>query len=372
MKFELNLSKKELTIISLAFITLASIFVMGSLLIRNPDTTADADKHGWSADAAEEAAPIVAAMPAFGITGENGEVIVQSNEKANARLWDAVLAVNDGKHLPNVAQLIGDCVSRASMNASEYLICIEMKTGPPGQSEFHRIFSPYPYGVSRFLIGKGKLRGDGSCGAWAAKGVVEYGLLRADAEGVPPYSASVARDWGRNGPPQRFVEEGRHFPIKQASPVRTADEIRDAICNGYPVTIASNVGFEQIVTKDDRLVGARKGTWNHAMTVCGYDGQTGAEPYWYILNSWGELAHGKPLQGEPPGGFWIRERDMQAIAVQGDSFAYSGFEGFKGRSLNFHLFGEKKKEPDHAKRISVDTAKPRNGNASVASRSTGI
>lgn len=368
MKLEINLSKRELTIISVTFVTLASLSVMASLLIRDPDITADAAKHGWSADAAEEAAPIVAAMPAFEITGDNGEVIVQANEKANVRLWDAVLAVNGGKHLQNVAQSIGDCVSRASMNASEYLICIEMTTGPPDSDEFHRIFSPYIYGISRVQIGNGKIRGDGSCGAWAAKGVIEYGVLRVDYEGVPPYSAAIARDWGKNGPPQKFIEEARRFPIKQTSPVRSSDAIRDAICNGYPVTVASNVGFEKIITKDGRLVGVRQGSWSHALTVTAFDGQTGTEPYWYILNSWGEMTHGTPLQGEPPGGFWIREKDMQAIAVQGDSFAYSGFEGFKGRSLNFHLFGQKKKEFDHAKSISVDVAKPRVRDASIVSR----
>jgi hypothetical protein len=158
--------------------------------------------------------------------------------------------------------------------------------------------------------------------------------LHIDEPGVPPYTGALARLWGKNpGPPSKYVDIAKQFLVRSAAKVTTADEVRDAICNGFTVTIASNWGGTmRPPTVDGRLVNKRSTSWAHQMCVIAYDGKTGREPYFYILNSWGEDAHGRPPDDSPPGGFWVRKTDMEYIVRQGDSFAISNFEGFPDRT----------------------------------------
>lgn len=329
-----------------AFVTMSILSVVIGIvwIAGTPRETPDDAKHGWSAMAFEEpeTQEFISGMAPFQIVDENGIPISQDNKEANVRLWDAVVEVHGG-HLPNVPQQIGDCVSHAYCHAGEYLICVEMKTGPPG-NEFHRLFRPYTYGISRVQIGNKKLRGDGSCMAWAVRGGKQYGVLRADAEGVPPYSGSIARKWGASGPPSDLIEATKMYTVGSSSPVRSATEVRDAICNGYPCPFgAGGIGFDRVVEKYGRLVGLRSGSWSHAQCVIGYDG-SGPEPLFCILNSWGPLAGGKsPIDGSPPGSYWITEKDMEFIARQGDAFAISSFDGFKAREIDFRLTRKERK-----------------------------
>ena len=67
----------------------------------------------------------------------------------------------------------------------------------------------------------------------------------------------------------------------------------------------------------------------HQMCVDAYDGSSpsGAR-YFHVQNSWGPNAHPKPIDGSPPGGFWVTEAEIEYITAQGDSWAFSDFEGF--------------------------------------------
>jgi hypothetical protein len=302
------------------------------------------DELGWRPDLVEEAAPIVAEMPQFLIVGADPS---QDNSRANVRLWDAAKRVTGGQHLPNYPQQVGDCVSFGAKNAIEYLQCVNLADGidfalggpiARGPPEFRPVYPPYIYGTSRVQIGGGRLRGDGSVGAWAAAAVQQYGVLRSDAPGVPSYSGSVARDWGKSGPPRTLIDEAKRYPVKTVAPVRTPDETRDAIVNGYPVTIASSWGTRNYDIRDGRRVARGDGSWAHQMCLIGYDG-TASQPYWYCLNSWGPNAHPAPLQGEPPGGFWLNEASLKKILAARDSFAFSGFDGFPA-ALDFTVIGD--------------------------------
>lgn len=331
---------------SSGFVASVLAITLSLFLLRAPSETPPDARHGWSADAfqSEETSQIVGSLPGFQIVGDNGELIVQDNAKANVRLWDAVVAVN-GQHLPNIPQQVGDCVSWAYSHAGEYVICVEKAAG--GQTEFHRLFPPYIYGTSRVEIGRGKIKGDGSCMAWAVKAGQQFGVLRADAAGVPPYSGTLARQWGKDGPPRELIEASKMFTIGTVSPVRSTAEVRDAIANGYPVPFgAGGIGFDLVVVKYGRLLAEPpSGSWSHAQCVIGYDG-SGAEPLFCLLNSWGPLAGGKsPLSGEPPGSYWITERSMDRIARQGDAFAISGFTGFKARKIDFKLTARERSKP---------------------------
>lgn len=298
---------------------------------------------GLAVDHAEQAAPIVAQMPTFFVVGAEGE----DNRKKNIRLWDWVKIATGGKHVRNFAQETGDCVSQGTRNAAEYFNGAAIGKGLL-QSEYHEVFPPYTYGGSRVTIGKGKLgRSPGSVGAWAAEFTQRFGVLRADGEGVPPYSGKVADEWGYKGPPAQFVEAAKMFTFETVAPVKSARDVRDAICNGYPVTIASDFGTRTIRPKDGRQVAIRNTKWYHQMCIVAYDGSTNAGPWYYVVNSWGENAHPAPLQDEPPGGFWISEADCEYIVRQNDSYAYSGFAGFPAQEFqpDFSVIGAAGPQP---------------------------
>lgn len=286
---------------------------------------------GLDLDHAEKSENVAASMPKFQIVGADG----QDNAKKNIRLWDAMLKVR-GSHLPNVAQQIGDCVSWGAAHAVDYLQAVQIVRGEP--DAFKEAYPPYIYGISRVQVGKkhgSNFRGDGSIGAYAAEGLRDFGCLRSDASKVPPYSGNVAKEWGSKGAPDWAITEAKPFSVKTIAQVKSADEARDAICNGYTVTIASSWwGTTRIVPVDGRNVATRNTSWAHQQCLIGYDG-SGNTPYFYVLNSWGDNAHPRPLAGEPPGGYWVRYNDIDRICSEGDSWALSSFEGFPGEAIDW-------------------------------------
>lgn len=250
-------------------------------------------------------------------------------------LFDIVRKVL-GKDTPNYAQQVGDCVSFGAKNAIEYLSCIDILIRGDAE-KFKPIFPPYLYGTGRVFIGKGQLgSGDGSLGSWQAKAVEEYGAINSDADGCPSYSGSLARKWGyRPGPPDQFVTIGKKHLVQSTVKVTEWDEAVKFICNGYPITIASNVGFEMGAGNDG--FHDMSGSWGHQMCVVGIDDEH-TTPYAIILNSWGDV-HGRLKDfksGEelPVGVLRVKKSALQRILSQDDSFAYSQWQGFPAQKLS--------------------------------------
>lgn len=306
---------------------------------------------GWSQDAAQSPVTrqMVAEMPPFEILPEVPGV-KRDNTRSNVRFWEYAerQGIDYNKWLAK--QEVGDCVSWGMAKAGNWLQVIQITLGQ--RAKFQELYPPYIYGVSRVQIGGGRLSGDGSVGAWAAKAVQQYGVLSIEADGVPQYSGRIAREWGRRGPPEEFLRIGKETLIKTASPMRSAEDCCNAICNGYPVTIASNAGFGSITERDGRMVGRWTTSWAHQMHLCGYDGTAASgEKYFYVLNSWGHNAHPRPLQGEPPGGFWITWDDLDRICRQGDSFAYSAFDGFPSQDIPDFVIFQKGSNPNKKEKV---------------------
>ena len=265
-------------------------------------------------------------------------VVGQTESSAGKRcvLWDYARKVNGGQDLPNVAQQVGDCVSWGMKHALDHLACMEINRLGDNE-EFHESFAPYFYGISRYQIGGGRLgNSDGSLGSWAAEGARRYGVLRQDAQGVPKYSGSVAKQWGSKGPPQEFIEVAKSHLLKSAAEIKSWEQARDALFNGYSLTIASNRGFAMKL-KDDGGKSWFTGTdtWPHQMCILGYD-ETGTRPGYFRLNSWGPDAHGPQLDG-PNGGGWddVEKLDKELRSNQVECYALSQFDGFPAQKLDY-------------------------------------
>lgn len=290
---------------------------------------------GWlGIDAAKRAvADIGPTLPRFAIIGA-----ADSSEGKRVVLWDYTRQVNRGSHLPTWRQEIGDCVSMGAANAIDYLACMEIaRLGD--RERYRRSFPPFIYGVSRMQIGGGKLGlSDGSLGVWAADAVRKFGVLACDEPKTPKYSGDVARTWGRTpGVPKAFLELGKPHCLKTVAQVSNYPQVRDALINGYPVTVASSRGFRmELRVANGKSWGVPAGQWFHQMCFVGVDDDS-QRPGCYCLNSWGDTAHGKPADDAPPGGFWVDAEVVESMVKEGDSWAYSQFEGFPARKLNFRL-----------------------------------
>lgn len=286
---------------------------------------------GW---AGEEAA--AAARSALGRDAPPELLIVGADRadttNAYVRLWHFAKRCNDGRHFPNTAQQVGDCVSWGFANAANYSLATQLVLGQ-AEGGHRPAYPPYIYGYCRVQIGGGKIRGDGAVGSWAAKALEQGGVLGSDEPGCPPYSGNVARDWGKSGPPAKFVDIAKAFRAETRRIVDW-DDACQAIVNGWPIAVCSSAGFERIVEENDRIEGRWTSSWAHCMCFVAMDTRQGREAL-YCLNSWGPNAHAKAsryaeLDGAPPGGFWVLREDVERMLKQGDSHAVS-FNGFKPR-----------------------------------------
>lgn len=258
-----------------------------------------------------------------------------------------------GEDTKNYPQQVGDCVSFGAKNATEYLTCAQIANIAKSQTEvsvleyvssarikWRPVFPPYYYGIGRVYIGGNRLRGDGSLGSWMAKGVEKYGTLFSDETNVPKYSGSVARDFGRNKSSlDKWVDTADDYCVKSTALIRTWDELVAAVTNGYPVTVASNVGYTMEPGRDG--FHRRYKNWPHQMCIIGVDDNE-KDPYALILNSWGDV-HGHLEDFEtgeklPVGVLRVRRADIARMLAAGDSYAYSQFDGFPEQRLDKSLF----------------------------------
>jgi len=254
---------------------------------------------------------------------------------AQVMLWRYMREVLDGEDLVNIAQEVGDCVSWGMRNATAYVQAIPVLNRI--RQSFKDTYAPYFYGISRVQIGGGRIWGDGSVGAWAAQGVLKYGAIAADGDGVPGYSGSIARSWGRSGPPQRHVDDGKTRLVGAAANITSVHDAAEAIRNGHPLTVASNQGFRMEAAASG--FHEASGSWAHQMALIGVDlGGDGVEPHFCMLNSWGDV-HGRirdwrnPDETWPVGTLRVRFETVARMLAQRDSFAVSAFAGFPAQPL---------------------------------------
>jgi hypothetical protein len=250
-------------------------------------------------------------------------------------LWDACKKVTGGHLAAHDQDGVGCCVGEGFSSAVEYLQCVEIALGNEPQ-EYKPISCEAIYALSRVEVGGGRLRGDGSTGAWAAKAVREFGVLpRAVVGGVDlrEFSPQRARQWGDRGLPDDLEPEARRHPVRTVSLVTSFAEARAALANGYPVVVCSSQGFG--LTRDKDGFCPPLGRWMHCMCFIGAVG--GRRPGLCCLQSWGPRTPGGPIGiGDHPGcAFWVDADMADRMLRQRDSWALSAFDGFPGRRLDW-------------------------------------
>ncbi len=245
-----------------------------------------------------------------------------------ALLYEAVRKVW-GRDIDAGPQEIGDCVSWGFGGCVDTLACLEVVAGEQEEHSWDlRTCTEALYALSR--VEYGELDGsyeDGSVGAWAAAAVVKGGTLSRKRLGG--YDPRRAKEWGARGLPDDLEREARQHVVKTTSLVRSWEELKAALANGYPIAVCSNQGFS--LTRDSKGRCRPEGQWMHCMKFLGYrdDGWSAA----LCVNSHGEDSPSGP-KGDfdiPSNSWWVDAATVNYMLRQGDSYALSSFSGYPKR-----------------------------------------
>lgn len=229
----------------------------------------------------------------------------------------------------------GDCTSHGTRNATDLSRATEIYAGER-ESFVAR-------GATEPIYGHRGHSGQGMSVVRAARFVTSEGgiLLRKNYDGVvdlSQYTPRIGMSWGRRGVPSDVLNLAKEHSFQTSSLVTTVEEARDAIANGYALTVGSNYGFSS--RRDKHGIARRSGRWNHCMCWAAVDDtkQRLNETLFLIINSWGRWNSGPKVLGQPEGSFWIRESDAAGMLRQNQAYALSGFNGFPPRKVDFGMF----------------------------------
>ena len=234
------------------------------------------------------------------------------------------------------------CVGAGGGNCLMTLIMIEViRLGDPEKALIP--FWLLPYGRSRYYLGD-RGPGEGSTGGTFAKAMKEDGVIPANLPELPKFTNTDGLVWGQaaemrwsdgdNPDTMRLLPEARKHVVRTVAQCRSTDEVRQAIQNGYPCTIASNWGGQMRIQPSGNppcLLNRKAGTWNHQMSVLGWWQHPSLGELFWIQNQWGLRAHGEDPAGGPLGGFWVKQADLAFIVRQNETFAFSQHQGFPGQ-----------------------------------------
>lgn len=294
-------------------------------------------------EAAEAAHRAATEMPRFAVDGVTKYPDGSASEPERVNLYEAwkhpdVVAAN-GWEFTGVHQLTGSCVGAGGGNC--WFTLAGMDVIKRGDAEKPLLpFWLLPYGRSRYYLGD-RGPGEGSTGSTFAKAAREDGVVPAVGDSLPSFTRDDGFVWGRsvemkwsdgdNSDTMALLPKSRMHLVKTTAQCRSADDVREAIVNGYPCTCASmyahNGGRVQGSGKNAVLIASRQGSWAHQMSLLAWWMHPEFGELFYLMNQWGLRAHGQDPAGAPAGGVWIKKADVDWIC-RDEVFAFSQFAGF--------------------------------------------
>ena len=228
-----------------------------------------------------------------------------------------------------------NCVSHATRNACDVSRAVEIDVHKEKDGWLAR-------GATEAIYGARGHGGQGMSCARAATFVSQSGgiLVRHNYKGVvdlSKYNGNVGASWGGRGLPDPVIDLANDHQIKTVSLVRTIEEARDALANGYGLAVCSNYGFSN--KRDKKGIANVSGNWAHAMAWIACD-DTGSEPLFLVQNSWGKWNDGgHPEWGPIPDGSFLIRAEVAAGMLSGNgSYAFSQFDGFPVQKLPSYGF----------------------------------
>ena len=265
--------------------------------------------------------------PLFGVAASD---LYETGKGKVALLYKSVLKFDPtfGSH---ERQTTGDCVSHSTRNSIDVTRCHEI-IGGQREDFVTRSATEAIYG-SRGHGGQGM-----SCSRAARFSSQDGGILLRKDYGfvdLSVYNSRIGSRWGRSGVPSEVKTEGQKHQVKTVSLINTVEQARDAIANGYAISVCSNYGFSS--RRDKHGIAKKSGSWNHAMAWVAMDDshEIYNETLFLVQNSWGVFNGGPKRFEQPDGSFWIRERDAAGMLAQNGSWVFSDVDGFPPRKVEW-------------------------------------
>jgi hypothetical protein len=253
-----------------------------------------------------------------------------------ALLWPFLEQITGGPFIPHF-QEIGDCVSHGFGLSVDLLTALQILKRQSPQRWVAEAATEVIYGGGRIEVAKNRYGknwwGDGMTGTVAAEFVKTFGILvrqkYLDKWDFSEYSGDLARQLGTSGVPDELEPLCRIHPVGCVTLVRSWDEARDCIYNGYPIALCSSQGFNTRHGRDENgFLNPSRRPWMHCMCLAGIDDNF-SRPGGLIINSWGsKWISGPKRHNQPDGSFWADASVIDRMCKQGDSIALSCYAGY--------------------------------------------
>jgi hypothetical protein len=272
---------------------------------------------------------VLGTLPNGGRFSAVARPLMQAGPKGDALLYQAWVKALGALPKAHNQQDVGCCVSEGYSEAVELLQAVE--NVQLGENQLYKTVSHSAiYGLAR---DRGHMLGnqDGLVGAYAAESVMKDGVVSCEDAGETNQTSGLAKKWGRTGVPVNIAKLAKERTVKAVALVESADEVRIALQNGYPVPVCSDQGFSMERDADGRC--RPSGSWAHCMLICGYRSD---KDQFCIIQSWGDNVPSGPTSlGQPDYSFWVDSRVVQHMVSQGDTFALSNFDGWPAQNIDW-------------------------------------
>jgi hypothetical protein len=271
----------------------------------------------------------------YPLFGSASKKIIDSGKGKLSTPYKSVLKFDKNPY--NERQTTGDCVSHGTRNACDVTRAVEIDVDNEREDWIAK-------GATEAIYGARGFSGEGMSCSRAAEFVSKIGgiVVRKNYPGIADfskYNGSLGAGWGGRGLPDKVIDLSNDHQIKTTSLVRTVEEARDALANGYGLAVCSNYGFSN--TRDKKGFAKQSGSWGHCMAWIACD-DTNGEPAFLVQNSWGKWNDGgHPEWGPIPDGSFLIHADVaQGMLSQNGSYAFSGFDGFPLQKLPSYGFDD--------------------------------
>jgi len=267
-------------------------------------------------------------MPVFGAAAHN---LFGDGDGKLSLPFKSLLKFDSGFG-PAERQTTGDCVSHSTRNAIDITRAVEIDIKGEREQFVSR-------GATEGIYQSRGHKGQGMSCSSAARYVHEKGgiLLRKDYGEVDlsKYDSEIGKD--HDIPNSIYRDEARKHQVKTISSVRTVQEAKDALANGYSLSVCSGYGFSS--KRDKSGIAKRSSGWNHAMAwiACDDTHDVHKESLFLIQNSWGLWNSGPKRLGQPDGSFWIREKDARGMLSGGGAWVFSDVNGFPAKNIDWTI-----------------------------------
>lgn len=253
-----------------------------------------------------------------------------------ACLWKAYSIVRKRQWIPH-QQVGGDCVAQATGSCVDILTCCRIALEKKREKYIADSSTDIIYAGGRT---DKHIRGPGMEGSWGVGWLKEFGnLLRLEYSpyDLRPYNHETLSYWTKKGVPDDLKIKAKEHPLLNYIPVRSFNEVRDAVCSGHPVVFCSMLGANNDQRDADGFI-KPSGRWAHAWTISGV--QDGRRPGVCLQNSHGaSFGKGPKAFDQPDGSVWIDakyiDRSLQSFS---DSYALTDYRGFTAPERDYHIW----------------------------------